>query len=80
MSDQLQAEFNYYLEHQDKLVERYRGRVIVIKGTEILGDYDTEFEAYQATSKTHKLGTFLIQKCEPGAGAYTATFHSRVAI
>ena len=31
----------------------------------------------QATQK-NELGTFLVQKCEPGEGNHTQAFHSRV--
>ena len=74
------GEFEYYLEHQDELVEKYRGKFIVIKGTSVIGQYDSDIEAVEETSKQHELGTFLVQKCEPGSESYTYTFHSRVAI
>lgn len=79
MSDQLKNEFDYYLRQQDNLVKKYNGKFIVIKGDEVIGSYDTQIEAVKETAKLHELGTFLVQKCEPGADAYTATFHSRVA-
>lgn len=75
----LENEFNYYLGHQDEFVKQYNGKFIVIKGNKILGAYDTELEAIRQTSKTEKLGTFLIQKCEPGEASYTQNYHSRVA-
>jgi hypothetical protein len=74
----LEREFDYYLEHQDELVERYDGRVIVIKDGEVLGDYDSHIDAVTETKKTHEMGTFLVQAVSPGAGAYTQRFHSRV--
>jgi hypothetical protein len=75
----LKKEFEYYLKHQDELVAKYNGKVIVIKDCKILGSYATELEAIRETTKTHELGTFLVQKCEPGSESYTQTFHSRVA-
>ncbi len=75
----LESEFNYYLDHQDELVKRYNGKFLVIKGNKVLGAYDAELEAIEQTSKTEKLGTFLIQKCEPGEASYTQHYHSRVA-
>ncbi len=75
----LEKEFKYYIKHQDELVKKYEGRVIVIKGHEILGDYDSDLEAIEDTlKKNHKLGTFLVKKCEPGIESYTEVFHSRV--
>jgi hypothetical protein len=79
MANPLEKEFQYYLKHQDELVAKYRGRVIVIKDSKVIGDYDNEAVAVQETQKSHALGTFLIQRCEPGSANYTRTFHSRVS-
>jgi hypothetical protein len=76
----LHEEFQYYLTHQPQLVEQYNGRVVVIKDHQVLGAYDTEFQAFQETSKQHKPGTFLIQLCTPGPDAYTQIFHRAINI
>ncbi len=75
----LKREFDYYRAHQSELVERYEGKFIVIKNEEVLGAYDEQVRAIEETSKSHELGTFLVQKVESGTSAYTQTFHSRVA-
>ncbi len=75
----LEKEFKYYLDHQIELVEKYNGKFIVIKDEKVLGAYSSESVAIETTAKTHELGTFLVQKCEPGTAGYTHTFHSRVA-
>lgn len=75
----LEKEFKYYLDHQDELVKKYNGKVIVLKDSKVIGTYDSELEAVKETTKKHKLGTFLVQKCEPGTESYTQTYHSRVA-
>lgn len=74
----LEKEFKYYLEHQAELVEKYKGKFVVIKGEEVIGVFDTEDVAYFETEKQHEPGTFLIQLCEPGDSAYTQIFHSGV--
>lgn len=74
----LDTEFKYYLNNQDKLVQEYNGKYIVIKGEEVIAAFDNEGDAYFNTSKDHEVGTFLIQYCEPGDGSYTRVFHSRV--
>jgi len=74
----LNKEFKYYLDNQDKLVNRFEGKYIVIKDQTVIGTYDNEMDAYNETIKEHKLGTFLIQHCLPGEESHTATFHSRV--
>ena len=75
----LKAEFDYYLAHQSDLVALYNGKFIVIKNGEVIGAYDDDLTAINETQKEHRLGTFLVQKVEPGDAAYTQTFHSRVA-
>lgn len=79
MAEQLEKEFEYYLEHQEELVEKYNGRFIVIKDKKVIGDFDSELEAVEETSKEYELGTFLVQKCEPGTESYTQAYHSRVS-
>lgn len=77
-SKKLQKEFNYFLEHHEELVKKFTGRFIVIKGQKVIGDYSSEQEAYITTTKSHELGTFLIQFCSPDKESYQQTFHSRV--
>ena len=79
MVETLEIEFKYYLEHQDELVKLYNGKYIVLKNKEVIGVYDSDLEALQITTKNHKFGTFLVQKCEPGDSSYSQTYHSRVA-
>ncbi|MCD8297492.1 MAG: hypothetical protein LUC88_07960 [Prevotella sp.] len=74
----LEKEFNYYLSHQNELVEKYNGKTIVIIGEDVIGAYDSDEEAYRATEKEHELGTFLMQKCSPGDKDYTVIYN-RVA-
>ncbi len=75
----LKDEFQFYIDHQDDLVKKHGGKFIVIKEKQVIGVFDNEMEAVREVSKQHILGTFLVQKCEPGNEGYTQTFHSRVA-
>lgn len=79
MTSPLKAEFDYYLAHQDELVQRYNGKFIVIKGQRVLAAYDEQLAAVTETAKIEPMGTFLVQRVAPGTEAYTQTFHSRVA-
>jgi hypothetical protein len=74
----LDIEFNWYLAHQEDLLERYNGKYIVIKDKNVIGSYDTSLDALLGAKKEHEQGTFLIQLCTPGEKDYTGTFHSRV--
>lgn len=71
-----EKELHYFISNQNELVERYKGKVLVIKGLEVIGVYDTALVAYIETQKQHPLGTFMIQACEPGPDAYTVTINS----
>lgn len=71
----LHRECRYFIENQDELVKRYGGKFVVIKGETVLGAYNSTVEAVKETAKAHKVGTFLVQRCEPGPECYTATFH-----
>ncbi len=65
------SQFEYYRTHQDELVAKYNGKVLVIVNHEVVGAYETEDEAYWEAVKDYKLGTFCIQLCSPGREAYT---------
>ena len=76
----LEKEFQYFLDHQKELVEQYGGKFIVIKNQKVIGVYEAEAEAFTEAQKNHELGTFLIQECKPGTDVYTQIFHSRVLL
>ena len=78
MKINMKKDFQYYLDHQAALVKKYGGQFVVIKNQEVIGSYDSELKAVQETAKTHTLGTFIVQKCEPGEDSHTNVFHSRV--
>jgi outer membrane lipoprotein-sorting protein len=77
MSSPLKADFEFYLSHQDEMVEKYDGKYIVIKNGDVVGVYDDELTAVTKTQKSHELGTFLVQKVSKGDADYSQTFHSR---
>ncbi len=78
MSSPLQEEFQYYLSHQNEMVEEYDGKYVVIKDGVVVGVYDDELTAVTETQKSHELGTFLVQKVSQGDSEYSQNFHSRV--
>lgn len=69
--------FLYYLAHQDELVEKYNGKVIVLVDQKVIGAFDSHHDAYWAAVKQYPLGSFMIQLCTPGPEAYTIRAHSR---
>jgi hypothetical protein len=80
MEGELRKQFQYYLDHQDELVQRYRGKWVVIVGEEIVGDFDSELAAYAFATTGYEPGAFMIQLVTPGQESYSQTFRSRVAI
>jgi hypothetical protein len=72
----LEKEFDYYIANQSKLVKKFKGRVLVIVGKAVVGNYGSVQDAYFESLKKYKPGSFLIQKCYPGKDNYTQTFHS----
>lgn len=78
MLPSLEKEFQYYLKNQERLLQKYKNKVIVIKDDQVLGAYDSDLEAINATKVNYEPGTFLVQLCTPGKENYTQTFHSRV--
>jgi len=77
----LDTEFKYYIDNQDEIVKSYNGKVVVIKDNKVVGAYDSDREAYFASVKKYKLGTFLLQLCTPGDEAYTIkNFHPELVL
>ena len=72
----LQKEFAYYIEHHDELVEKYNGKVIVLRGTEVLAEFSALSDAYWWAVQEDLLGKVMIQKVEPGEDNYTLTVHT----
>jgi len=73
----LQEEFQYYIDNQNELVKKYKGKFIVIIGKQVVDSYDTFEDAVIESQKKYTLGTYLIQECMPGEDNYTQTFHTR---
>ena len=71
-----QQELDFFMAHQDELVRAHRGKVLVIRGTLVVGVYSSPLEAYIEAQKSYQLGSFMIQRCEPGPGAFSATVSS----
>ena len=75
----LKLEFDWFLAHHDELVRKYNGKYVVIRGQTVIGVFEDQLAAVTETQRQHPLGTFLVQKVEPGEKAYTQVFHTRVA-
>jgi len=56
----LEAEWEFYENNRDKLVEQYRGKFVVISGNKVIAAYDDGDVAYNETVKGIRLGSFMI--------------------
>lgn len=61
--DMANVNYEFFKEHKDELVSKYSGKFVVIKNSEVIAVYDSFDEAYNSTTKTEEIGTFLIQLC-----------------
>lgn len=74
----LEAESSYFKAHKAELLEKYRGKFIVIKGNAVLGDgFENRDDALQFALKDHAPGTFMIKECTE-EGDQIMRFNSRV--
>lgn len=71
-----EQELSFFIENQTELVKQYRGKVLVIVGKTMVGAFGNLPEAYKEAVKKYELGSFMLQRCEPGPDAYTITLSS----
>ncbi len=69
-------ELDFFIENQEQLVKQFLGKILVLKGRQVVGVYDTNLEAYLSAQEQYPLGTFMLQPCKPGPDAYTVTINS----
>ena len=74
-----ESELDFFISHQDELVAKHRGKFLIIRGSEVVAAYDNPLEAYLTAQQSFAPGTFMIQPCEPGPGAYTVTINTGAA-
>ncbi len=72
----LTKDFAYFNENLDAFKQKYLNKYIVIKNKQVLGAYNSFDEAMNITSKTEKIGTFLIQKVDRNPDAYTIYYNN----
>ena len=70
--------FQYYIDNQNRLVQEYNGKYLVITAQGVGAAFDTEPQAYYAGKASYGLGNFIVQLCMPGEEAYSQHFYSPV--
>lgn len=76
----LDREFQYFLDNQKVLSEKFFDKHLLISGEAVVGIFNDNAEAYDEGVKKYGLGNFLLQHCLPGQLAYTQTFHSQIIL
>lgn len=70
-----EKELSFFVTNQNRLFEQYPGKVLTIKGDQIVDVFDSPLEAYIAAERSNLLGSVMIQICLPGPEAYTVTIN-----
>jgi hypothetical protein len=71
-----EKELKFYIDNQRELVEKYDGKVIIIKNQTVVGIFGTTSEAYNFGVEKYGLGNFAIQQVGKDKETHTAVFHS----
>jgi hypothetical protein len=69
-------ELAFFIANQADLVARFDGQVLLLRGDEIAGVYDSALAAYCDAQARFEPGSYMIQPCAPGPDAYTVTITS----
>ena len=69
----INADFDYYVEHQPELVKKYNGRYIVIVNQQVVGDYATLEDAFNVAREKYSVGHFFLHQVGDGAENYSTT-------
>jgi len=75
-----EKELDFFIDHQAELVSKYRGQILLLKDAAVVGAYPTPLAAEAAAQVRFESGTYMLQPCEPGPGAYTVTVSSQGVI
>ncbi len=70
----MDADFRWFIQHQEELVKLYDGKTLAIRNGEVLGAFDSAADAVNSVS--YEMGEYLIQLCISGEDAYSITIHT----
>jgi hypothetical protein len=60
----LEEEIHYFDEHLKDLLARSRGNFALVKGSRLVGTFDTQEEALEAGARAFGLESFLVRRVE----------------
>ena len=68
-----EKELDFFINHQDELVKKHEGKILALRGEEVVGVYDDTLEAYTKSQDQFPLGEVMLQPCVSGEYAYTVS-------
>ena len=63
----LKGQYDYYVAHENELLQQYRGMHLVISDGFQIFSFANPKEAYKFGVSNFGAGRFLLHKCEPGS-------------
>lgn len=60
----LDKDIKFFRTNRLKIAEKFPGKYVVIKGQKLIGVYNSHKEAYEATTQTHEVGSFIIEAAD----------------
>ena len=61
----LEAEYQFYKENEERFLNLYENKFIIIHNNDVHSAYETLPDAYNEAIKMYQIGTFLIHQCVP---------------
>jgi hypothetical protein len=80
MSKDQEMLFDYYLENQPGFVEKYNGKSIILKDFQVVGVYDSDWDAAQFAMEKFPRESYIVQRVSPGIEAYTVIVASNFVL
>lgn len=76
----LEKQYDYYMEHEKELLEKYEGLYLVISDGLDISAFKSKKEAYTYGADTYGLGNFLLQFCDYETAHTIHSINIRLAI
>ena len=70
----MEKDFEFFMKNINTFYEQYGPSFIAVKGERVIGVYESLERAVVETSKSHKIGTFLVQQCVENPETLVAHF------
>jgi len=62
MGELLNKQYKFFMDNKEMLIEKYKGRFVVIHDEEVVGSFESDRDAYVYCVTHFKVGTFFTQQ------------------